>query len=127
MQRLGHITNSILCCPIKLYKEFLPIEEKNQKKLKEFKEEEEGEQAEQQQQQQPLPTVDTANPNTITNNDLDLDVILGVISIRDEEDHGGFGEEEEKILQVFCHQAALSLLKNQKFTKLLKLTHDIKN
>jgi putative methionine-R-sulfoxide reductase with GAF domain len=69
-QRPGHVTHSILCCPI------------------------------------------TAEAN-------DQTTVIGVISVRDEKDRGGFEKEEENLLKVFCAQAAVAIINSQRFSSML--------
>jgi len=45
--------------------------------------------------------------------------IVGVISVRDEKDRGGFEAEEEKLLKVFCAQAAVAIQNARKFANLM--------
>lgn len=44
---------------------------------------------------------------------------IGVISVKDEKDRGGFGEEEEKLLTVFCMQAGVAISNSQQFSNLV--------
>jgi GAF domain-containing protein len=39
----------------------------------------------------------------------DKSTVIGVISVRDEKDRGGFELEEEKLLKVFCAQVTIIL------------------
>ena len=45
--------------------------------------------------------------------------IVGVISVRDEKDRGGFEQEEENLLKVFCAQAAVAIMNSHKFTTIM--------
>jgi len=71
-QRRGHVTHSILCCPIK---------------------------AELQD---------------------DVTKVVGVMSVRDEKDRGGFEVEEEKLLRVFCAQAAVAIMNSKRFSSIME-------
>lgn len=46
--------------------------------------------------------------------------IIGVISVRDEKDRGGFEQEEEKLLKVFCAQAAVAIMNARKFSNIME-------
>lgn len=45
--------------------------------------------------------------------------IVGVISVRDEKDRGGFEQEEEKLLKVFSTQAAVAIMNSKKFGSIM--------
>jgi len=45
--------------------------------------------------------------------------IVGVISVRDEKDRGGFESEEEKLLKVFCAQAAVAIMNSKRFATIM--------
>lgn len=45
--------------------------------------------------------------------------IVGVISVRDEKDRGGFESQEERLLKVFCSLAAVSVLNRNKLMQLM--------
>jgi len=45
--------------------------------------------------------------------------IVGVISVRDEKDRGGFEQEEEKLLKVFCAQAAVAIMNSKRFATIM--------
>lgn len=45
--------------------------------------------------------------------------VIGLISVQDEKDRGGFGKEEQNLLKVFCTQAAVSLVNARKFNKVI--------
>lgn len=45
--------------------------------------------------------------------------IIGVISVRDEKDRGGFESEEEKLLKVFCAQAAVAIMNSKRFSSIM--------
>lgn len=45
--------------------------------------------------------------------------IVGVISVRDEKDRGGFEAEEEKLLKVFCAQAAVAIMNSKRFATIM--------
>lgn len=45
--------------------------------------------------------------------------VVGVISVRDEKDRGGFEQEEENLLKVFCQQAAVAIINSQKFATIM--------
>lgn len=47
-------------------------------------------------------------------------VVIGLISMQDEKDRGGFGKEEETLLKVFCAQASVALNNSKKFTKVIE-------
>ena len=46
--------------------------------------------------------------------------IVGVISVRDEKDRGGFEQEEEKLLKVFCAQAAVAITNSKRFSSIME-------
>jgi len=46
--------------------------------------------------------------------------IVGVISVRDEKDRGGFEAEEEKLLKVFCAQAAVAITNSKRFSSIME-------
>jgi hypothetical protein len=46
--------------------------------------------------------------------------IVGVISVRDEKDRGGFEQEEEKLLKVFCAQAAVAIMNSKRFASIME-------
>jgi putative methionine-R-sulfoxide reductase with GAF domain len=46
--------------------------------------------------------------------------IIGVISVRDEKDRGGFEQEEEKLLKVFCAQAAVGIMNARRFANIME-------
>ncbi len=45
--------------------------------------------------------------------------VIGIISVRDEKDRGGFEQQEEKLLKVFCAQAAVAILNRRKLAALM--------
>ena len=45
--------------------------------------------------------------------------VIGLISVQDEKDRGGFGKEEQNLLKVFCTQAAVTLVNARKFNKVI--------
>lgn len=45
--------------------------------------------------------------------------VVGVISVRDEKDRGGFEAEEERLLKVFCAQAAVAINNSSKFSSIM--------
>lgn len=45
--------------------------------------------------------------------------VIGVISVRDEKDRGGFEMQEEKLLKVFCAQAAVAIINRRKLAHLM--------
>jgi len=55
----------------------------------------------------------------ITAETQDATTVIGVISVRDEKDRGGFEREEENLLKVFCAQAAVAIINAKRFTKML--------
>jgi GAF domain-containing protein len=46
--------------------------------------------------------------------------VIGVISVRDEKDRGGFEREEENLLKVFCAQAAVAIINSKRFGNMLE-------
>jgi hypothetical protein len=46
--------------------------------------------------------------------------VLGLISVQDEEDCGGFGEMEENLLKVFCKQASVVLMNCRRFSQVVE-------
>lgn len=52
----------------------------------------------------------------------DGEVVIGVISVRDEQDRGGFEQEEEKLLKVFCQQAAVAIQNARRFSSITDQT-----
>jgi GAF domain-containing protein len=48
--------------------------------------------------------------------------IVGVISVRDEKDRGGFEAEEEKLLKVFSAQAAVAIMNSKRFATIMEST-----
>jgi GAF domain-containing protein len=50
----------------------------------------------------------------------DVTKIVGVISVRDEKDRGGFEQEEEKLLKVFCAQAAVAIMNSKRFSSIME-------
>lgn len=59
----------------------------------------------------------------ITAESQDATTVIGVISVRDEKDRGGFEREEENLLRVFCAQAAVAIINAKRFSKWLEPTH----
>eukprot|EP01006_Ploeotia_vitrea_P040268 TRINITY_DN66418_c10_g1_i1.p1 TRINITY_DN66418_c10_g1~~TRINITY_DN66418_c10_g1_i1.p1 ORF type:complete len:1178 (+),score=714.93 TRINITY_DN66418_c10_g1_i1:110-3643(+) len=49
----------------------------------------------------------------------DATQVIGVISVRDEKDRGGFEREEENLLKVFCAQAAVAIINSKRFSNML--------
>lgn len=45
--------------------------------------------------------------------------VIGVISVRDEKDRGGFEREEENLLKVFSAQAAVAIINSKRFSNML--------
>ncbi len=56
----------------------------------------------------------------ITADTQDATQVIGIISVRDEKDRGGFEREEENLLKVFCAQAAVAIINSKRFTTLLE-------
>ena len=50
----------------------------------------------------------------------DVTKVVGVISVRDEKDRGGFEQEEEKLLKVFCAQAAVAIMNSKRFSAIME-------
>ena len=50
----------------------------------------------------------------------DVTKVVGVISVRDEKDRGGFEAEEEKLLKVFCAQAAVAIMNSKRFSAIME-------
>ena len=50
----------------------------------------------------------------------DVTRVVGVISVRDEKDRGGFEQEEEKLLKVFCAQAAVAIMNSKRFSAIME-------
>lgn len=48
----------------------------------------------------------------------DTEQVIGVISVRDEQDRGGFEQEEEKLLKVFSAQAAVAIQNARRFSSI---------
>jgi len=55
------------------------------------------------------------------------DLVIGVISVRDESDKGGFGEGERNVLKGFCGLASVALANSRQFESVLERKHEMGN